>query len=295
MKILVVTLITLTCLSSFAKKTKNHYKDISQHTHDKAKPVLTQKDLRERLTIQAEVYVTSSDGSQLIHDRQESRVWSLNGKNKFESVWISNSDVFGKFAIKQNWKLNEDNQLIATIEQFEVKKATTKDGTPTLGKIIKDYTFYIRNFSPVDLTLNEFNNKRTIVVLTPVLHKKDKPYSINNFQLKAKKAIIADSKGKVWAQDLTFSGKYVSLKTHEGTLALSFFPFNGAKEVGVAEDGHISLSIGQKYRVNIVSSLPFTPTGNKITVYGAVNFKKRSKKIRSVHIQSSSDEKNFKF
>jgi len=292
MKITLLTLITLFCLSSLAKGSKNQYRDFSKHTSDEKIMKLTRSEIMDRLAIKGIVYVTSADGTQLLHDVKETRTWSLNGKKSFESTWVSESDHFGIIALKQKWFFNNKNQLTAKIDKHRGVSSSKLTEPPKIGKKVSTQEFLISNFLPITIDIAKNGSKKTVVQFTPALKPKDeKSDLIGSFPVRAQDMVAFDSKGKIWAESVTFSGKFVSLKTHQGTVHMSYFPFKGSKLIGVAENGKIKVNLNKKHRLYLVSSLPFLPTGMRSNVYGVTNLNLKTEKLRSVSI-SSTDKEN---
>ena len=60
--------------------------------------------------------------------------------------------------------------------------------------------------------------------------------------------------------------KYLSVKTHLGTVALSFFAFSGSKELGFAQGNYINLN-GEGLFVSVRNGLPFVTGRERLRMY----------------------------
>jgi hypothetical protein len=72
-----------------------------------------------------------------------------------------------------------------------------------------------------------------------------------------------------------FGGVFAGLKSHRGGFVISFYPFKGASEIGVAQGKTIELKMTDKLRVTIKNETEIVPGDLKAKVYGIYlpNFK----------------------
>lgn len=104
---------------------------------------------------------------------------------------------------------------------------------------------------------------------------------------------ISDNQGYLWAEGLEINGKYTGVKSHRGTLAISYVPFEGAKEIGFAEGNKITLNMDKKFQISLKASTSFLPAGVTAKVYAVYLPEKKSKGFNSVHSFDSNKEDRF--
>ncbi len=107
------------------------------------------------------------------------------------------------------------------------------------------------------------------------------------------RAILVDSTGKLWGGELTQGGgKYVAVATRYGTLAISYFPFQGAKELGVARGSEILLT-KTKPSLTLYNSRPFLTANGDIKVYGRIIPDRKTTRLHSIHMIVTDKEEEF--
>ncbi len=290
MKILGCVLILLQTGFVFAQSVST---DFGRHTGDVIKK-LSPQDLRERLEVIGNVYVTSTDGTVLFYEEAEFRSWKFGRKGDLISHWSYSSDRMDPFSLKHHWTVDEKGALQVHLQQYEKMEHNPKDPqSPRLVKLLREEKLTITNFAPLTWEVVKTDKYRVAVRLTPVLNKKDEPRSVGSVPVSAEDMMIADNKGMVWVNSATFSGEYVGIKSYRGSVYLSYLPFKGAQEIGFAQNNKIQIKLADSHNLTMLSAAPMLPAGVKAKVYGLIKLNNKSSSMGSVHIQSSDKEKEF--
>jgi hypothetical protein len=290
MKMLILVLVFLQSSFVFAQSIST---DFGRHTGDNVKK-LSPQDLRERLEVLGNVYVTSADGTTLLFEEAEFRSWKFGRKGDLISHWSYSSDRIEPFSIKHHWTVDEKGSLQVHLQQYEKIEANSKEPQkPKLIHLLREEKKAVADFSPLTWVVVKNDKYRVVVRLTPVLIKKEEAKSVGAVPVSAQEMMIADNKGQVWVSSATFSGEYVGIKSHRGSVYLSYLPFKGSKEIGFAQNNKIQLQISEGHNLTMLSAAPVLPAGVKAKVYGMVKLQNKSLSAGSVHIQSSDQEKEF--
>lgn len=252
---------------------------------------LSAKDLRERFKLKAEVFVTDSNGKLLKQDNVLS-YWKFGKTGDLIANW-NYSSTDAKFNVRLIWKLAADATINYEIEQFDSMKR--KEGTREviLGKSLKKDKGVLKNFSNIVWVAQELKNKKVILRLTPELDENDSFISMQEFPLSLNNAIIYDNKGQVWGREIDIESRYIGITTHRGRVALSFFPFKGAKEIGIVRGSQIVIEAPKDDKIYIQTNTPILNSKKSAKIYGFVDYKKRTDRIHSVQSSSSGEEKEF--
>lgn len=285
MKLLV--LILLLSSTTFAKNTNN-----SVTNNDEQQEHLNVEELKKRLVVKSGIYVFSPNGEKLLYEDNQSSEWRIGKGGDIGSTSSHTTKDLGIFTIKHNWTVGSDGRLNISMKQLESNMEGRKAGPPKLGKVIREKNFILKDFKPIDWVLIQNDKLKAIYRLTPSLTKKERFHDID-LPIGMTNAIVTDNKGYVWTHGLNYTGKYVSITTHKGTIYMSYTKFKGAKEIGSAQGHEITVNISKKHKVKILSTSSILPRTVSSKVYGIIDLKKRSKSMWSTHLQSSSDEEHF--
>lgn len=286
--------IVMSCVCAFlcgtgggAWASSNDFGDI------KGKPVEV-KDLYEHLKIRGEIFVTSADGSRLLSRVDEYRQWRFGDPGQtILSNWRAEGDGI-KVALRHEWSIDKAGVIKVHVEQFDSMVGHMPNSPDvTYGKKLRDETIVVKDFAPVVWVVSTEGERRVIAKFTLQLENDDQLLDPSTLPISLENALISDSKGRVWAAGLDLrGGKYLSVKTHLGTVALSFFPFPGSKELGFAQGNYINLN-GEGLFVGIRNGMPFVTGRERLRVFGVVNTQRKSEHRGSVYSDSGSDEKDF--
>lgn len=256
---------------------------------------LSVEDLRYRVQISGQIFVTDSTGKRILYQSPETREWGFGGsKEPLVSNWgHRDSDWDQQLAIRHEWTLQNDGTLKVKIEQFD--KMENKSGQVTTGKLLKTIEKEIIGFEPITFQFAEFKGKKAWVRLTPFMWDDIQPIDLQNMPLIGRNLMVYDVKGNIWARRVNpgeNASTYFGISTHRGSLFLSYKPFPGAQKIGVAEKNLIKIS-GDNFRVEIASSEPFLPRGVKANVYGLADLSKKTEKLQSVRTMTTDRESQF--
>lgn len=253
---------------------------------------LSQGDFVERFELKGEVFVTSKDGTELLYPVHELRLWRTHGSAPILSNWSVQMKGRDSVHVQHEWKLLPGNRIEVRIEQFESMSSKMPVSSDViLGKRIKSEKFILKDFAPVSFVPTTPND-RIVMRLTPLLQDSKDLIDIKDVPIRLDQAIILDQDLHVWAKVGSMEGKYLHLKTHRGSVALSPYMFKGAKEIGYIQGNRMVIRDG-KTELEVVNSAPFLSTSNRVRLYGFINTKNRSEHPRSLYSGSSDDEVRF--
>lgn len=252
---------------------------------------LTAADLRERLEIHADVYATDASGNRIVEGPLRTNVWRMNPKTgELQNDWSSDFDT-GIMALRQHWSVDNSGVLHATIEQYAKAEGPRSD--PKFTQLVKKKDFVVKNFEPIVWTVDNFANPNLVVRYIPVLREVLRPLSVDNLPIAGQGIAIADNEGYLWVDNLEFNGKYVGVTTHRGTLVLSYSPFRGGSDLGVAEGNTIKITVDKSREIRLKARDVFLPGNVTAKVYVAYLPNKRSKGFNSVHSFDTSKEERL--
>jgi hypothetical protein len=260
-----------------------------------SKPTFTNDELIRSLEVSGEIYLLDSSGHRLLDRSHERRKWtSNNSKGTIESNWYFTSDRHKPVAIHHIWKIDNDGTIHVSVEQYEkMDRGGTDSDKVIYHNLVKKQDFVITDFSPIVWPIVNDDNTRVVVRLTPSLHDEERTQKLVDVPLGAKDAIVRDDQGIVWTDHVNFTGRYVGLTTHRGTIYFSFSPFKGAKEMGWAKGNEISLRLNDKLNSSITSITPFVPEGVKAKVFAIFKPDSKTAKLSSTYITSTDEEARF--
>lgn len=268
---------------------------------DEVEPV-TAAELATKFEIQGDIFYLTPDGKRLIDHGPQRKIWRpraalLAGKPAadatVQSQWSSGNARFGEFALKHAWKVLPDGGVQVDIEEFATvvdKKGYDTEFRDSLGK----ESYRLENFAPVSWVSRRPGAKVRIVArLTPVIRDQSPIQKLAELPIAGEDLVVTDNEGHLWLEKGSISGQYVGFTTHRGSLFLSFAPFAGAHEIGLAEGNRIEVSIGGTRVASVLSRTPFLPADLRAKVYGFYKPGQKTERLSSVHYRSSSQESGF--
>lgn len=273
------------------------FADTTGMTSAETKKELTQKELAERFQVNGELFVLSADGKRLLYRISQSSTGAPN-KNSFKVVsnWGHEQNTGDKIIpifIRNEFQIEKDGAIKAHIQQFESMKPDQTKGSVQYGKLLKEEKMDLIDFSIISWPVYSDSKIRIVARLTPILIDRGQSYSPSDLPIALEDAVLVDGKGNVWANGLSQGGgKYVALITHKGTLAISYFPFSGAKEIGVAR-GNEMIFNEVTPSLNLKNSKPFLTANGEMKVYGMVLPNRKTERLHSVHMDISDKEQEF--
>ncbi len=253
---------------------------------------LSVKDIRDRLQLNADIYLMDESGKKIISGPSRTNYWRANVEKKtIEGDWSSGFED-GTILIRQNWSIGEDGKIKAKLEEYAVSNSSL-GGSPEFKNLIEKKEFILENFSPVVWKVKNIKDKNYIVRFIPSLREISHPISVDNLPIAATGVSISDNQGYLWVEDLEFNGKYSGVRSHRGTLGISYVPFKDAKEMGFAEGNKIILNVEKKFQITLKAATSFLPAGVTAKVYALYIPEKRNKSFNSVHSFDSNKEERF--
>lgn len=268
--------------------------DNSQTANDQpGKPNLTADEILNRLEVKGEVYILDASGKRLLGAPARTNFWRLIGKNPRTMNWGS-SDNFGHLFLHQSWDIRPDGSIHVILEEYDRQEDDPKSGSfKQFRGLLKKEELTIENFAPIIWKVQSSKDTNMVLRLTPSLREEANTRDLTQFPVSGKNVVVTDSLGYSWADETSFSGVFVGMKTHRGLIAFSFQPFKGAKEVGLAKDHEIELKLAPNLTVKMRSETGFLPPEVSSKVYGIYLPEKKSSSPSSVSTFDTGKEERF--
>lgn len=230
-----------------------------------------------RMEMKIEVFSFDKNGSIIDKKREAIKLsnrtpWTSIGteqcilKSNWASQWDKNAPVL---AISSEYEVNEDHSLSLTVSQYK----TRGESRSPEEKAILTKTFDVTSMEGVQWVSPLHKDNKVVVRFTPNLSFRTAPEDLDKVAISARSAIIHDKNESIWTKDMNINGKYVALKTHLGGVAMSFYKFPGATEIGEANGNVIRLMNGEN-DLTFTSTNNFLPSGQVAKVYGFFSAKK---------------------
>lgn len=258
---------------------------------------LTPQQIRERFVVTAEVFVFDASGKKLLAKMPETSVIKAalgSTSGPLVDRWASRTGLFeGLLAMKASWDIGADGAIKVTLTEYVSDSEKAKDGENRYARELKTEERTLDFMGPVNwVSLNNHAGKKVIVRYTPNL-RDNAANDVTAVKIISEKTAVVDSKGVVWADHLSLEGKYVGLTTHRGTLLLSYYPFKGAKFMGVAQGNRMEVALDNKVVVSLISQSNYLVGSGSAKVYGIYQPERKSKDFSDNHITASNQEGEF--
>ncbi len=252
---------------------------------------LSAKDIRDRLQLNADIYLMDESGKKILSGPRNTNYWRPNVEGgNIESDWSTGNES-GMIAIRHHWSVEDDGTIKVSLEEY-ANMSESKEG-PEFKNSLEKKEFIIENFAPIVWKVKSIKNKNYMIRFIPSLREISHPISVDNLPIAATGVSVSDNQGYLWVEDLEFNGKYTGVRSHRGTLGISYVPFKGAKEMGFAEGNKIILSIDKKFQITLKAGTSFLPAGVTAKVYALYIPEKKNKSFNSVHSFDSNKEDRF--
>jgi hypothetical protein len=287
MRNLLILLIVMTATTANAQS--NDFSDLT-----KKMPAITTDFLQRNFELVGEVFVTDANGK-LLSPTAETRTWKFSKKREIISNFSFQAVDLKQLAFHHEWTLQADGRITGKIKQYDSMTSTPRLHQETeikYGKLIKEEDVEIKDFNSISWVAIQDGQRRVVVRFLPRLTEDETAIDIDSVPVTLEEPVIYDKKGRVWGSTGSLEGKYVAFTTHIGRVALSFFPFKGAKLIGSARGSQIALKDLDGTEIFIRSKQAITSSGKPLNVYGWVDAKKTEGPY-SVISNSSSKEKSF--
>jgi hypothetical protein len=249
---------------------------------------LTPQEIRDRFELHADVYLMDSSGKKIVDGPLRTNYWRVHPETgTIKGDWSSD---FGRsnetpkstgVAFRQNWEITSDGTIKATIEEFG--NISDDRSNPVLTNLLERKDVVLEKFEPIVWKVKNPKSPNVVVRFIPSLKDISQPIALDSLPVAGTGISISDNAGYLWAEGVQFNGKYSGVTSHRGTLALSYVPFAGAKEMGFAKDNLITLNFDKKYQINLKGETSFLPAGVIAKVYAVYLPEKKSKGFNSLH------------
>lgn len=258
---------------------------------------LTSQDIKDRLQLNADIYVVDATGKQIIAGPVKTNYWRpIPETGIISGDWGANErgswtgkEVGGQIALRYKFEVLEDRSIKATIEEY------AKDDDPgVFSGLLSHKEYAVKNLEPIIWNVQNVKSVNFVVRFVLSLREISKPISVESLPLAGAGISISDNSGYLWADDVQFNGKYSGITSHRGTLVMSYVPFGGAKEMGFAQGNQITINVDKKYQINLKGSTSFLPSGVTAKVYAIYEPDKKSKGFNKLHTFDTSKEERIK-
>lgn len=251
---------------------------------------LSAPEIRDRYQLNADVYTV--DGKQIISGPEATNYWRPNrDTGVIKGDWSSDSED-RTFALRYRFQVLDDRSIKAVIEEYG-RPIPDRNG-PEFKDLLERKEFTVENLEPITWKVKNGKSPHLIVRFIVSLRQVSKPISVDNLPVAGTGISVSDNAGFLWAEGVDLNGRFVGLTSHRGTLALSYVPFAGAKEMGEADGSNISLKVSEKFQINLKSATSFLPAGVTAKVYAAYLPEKKSKGFNSLHTFDTNKEERIK-
>lgn len=236
---------------------------------------LSLDEIKARFEVKVELYVFDGSGKKIIHKYNEAlllRPRVVNGKAQIEHYWGGVNPEKINLKFKQIWTVQDDGTIAVTLEEFSKEvDFTNKKGeadTRMVGSIKKE-NHILENMGQINfVSAKSTKNERVVVRLTPNLNDEWLPKKLTELPVSGADMHITDNEGNLWLEHSHLRGKFVGWTSRKGSIYLSFYPFKGATEIGVAAGNKIEVKLGGKRVATITSKSDFVPNDVRTIVYG---------------------------
>lgn len=262
-------------------------------------PNLSFEDLCYRAEITAEVFAYDKSGKLLEKKREfekssYSKPWSSlekKGKCVLTSTWTSVWDPKeAPLALHYELEVKETGKIELKVKQFD--PPMYPDQLADNAKVLKEKTYDVTSMESILWESPLHKNPKLVTRFTVDLAFKDKPEDFPQMEISGRDITISDEEGSIWGHNISVKAPYVAMKTHRGTVALSYSKFPGSRLIGEASSRQIKVTDENGMIVLFKASTPFLPEGMRANIYGLFS-KNKTDSIRNVYGNTSSDEGSF--
>lgn len=246
---------------------------------------LTVNEIKARFEVKAEIYVFDGSGKKVLYKYGQTlllRPRVVSGKAQIEHYWGGGFVNAAHLQFKQVWTIQDDGTIVADLEEFSkeeefVNKEGKKDSR--MAGSLKKESHVLENLEQINfISAKSTADERIVLRLTPNLNDEWLPKKLMEFPVSGIDMQITDNEGNLWLEHSGLNGKFVGWTSRKGSIYLSFYPFKGAQEIGVAAGNKIEVKLGGKKVATITSKTDFVPNDLRTTVYGIY---KADKKVGS--------------
>lgn len=268
--------------------------DINFSEHDTPGKELAADSLRWKIEIQADLLVFNKTGTRLLFKTDEEAKWRFGNEKPITSYWNVATKGLPTTALYHEWQFNSQGELQVKLRQYD-SMSKNKDGSVKTGKLLQEKDYTIENMAGPSIVLHQDDTRRIVAQFKIQIWSDENTVDIGKLGINSNRMTIYDNKGNVWASRLdnsTGNNIYYGITTHQGTVYMSYLPFEGAKKIGFGEKNRIRVEQGG-LRIAIESSEAFLPRGVQANIYGIIDLNKRTDRLNQVRSNGSDKEANF--
>lgn len=223
-------------------------------------------ELRSRVQMKVESFLTSSDGMQILDTGSNVSVYSgldvvKSGFYKAQFKDLKEPSLSFKFS------LGEDKTLKLEVIEYERMQYDSQSREPKFSGEVRRQTFAIKDFSSVSWVTKASADKNIVIRFLPQISD-DQPRKLTYLPLAFSDAVITDNSGRLWGEGYGVTGEAGGFISAFGTFFISYSEFAGSKEIGVAKDDIITLKLTEKMTVKIRSSKSVVGPGYVAKLFG---------------------------
>ncbi len=256
--------------------------------------VLTVEEMRSRFEVVGELFIFDKSGKVLLRHSGEQRVWQMVDKDgKLKSNWGNGSNHHADFNLSHEWWFEKDGALKVKLVQYEKVEESKNGEAGDMKNPLGEKTVDVDKFTPIVWQSLAEKEKVVVARLTPRLRPVEGYMEPKDLWVVAQGLTVFDNEGALWLSDLDVQGKFISVGTHKGTLAISYHPFKGSKVMGVAEGQGIKLGLGGGKNVTMLSRSALLPAGMRVKVYGVYKPDQKTSSVKSTKSSATTDEERF--
>ena len=262
---------------------------------------LSAEQLCKRLQIIEEVLVFDSTGSRIVdviktqRDYGSSTPSSAGSKKNpgspvctSQSISGHSSNSFsGSIFFSHKWTVMPNGTINLAFDQAESFEGRGRDAKPIKSQGQRSVS--IKDFTPFLWVSPLHSRERVVVRLTPTLTPKEEPRDVGKLPIVITNATVYDGKGRLWSANLSAEGPFIAASSLQGTIAMSFQKFQGAKKIGFARGRDIKFTTPDNTSVVIKSSEPVLPGDMIADVWMIIDQKRKAESIGSQSVSSSSN------
>lgn len=283
-------LVFLTLVMAFTA----YAEDINFSESDTPRKELEADSLRWKIEIQADLLVFNKTGTRLLFKSDEERKWRFGNEKPITSYWNVATKGLPTTALYHEWQFNPQGELQVKLRQYD-SMSKNKDGSVKTGKLLQEKEYTVENMAGPSIVLYQDDTRRIVAQFRIQIWSDENTIDIGKLGINSNRMTIYDNKGNVWASRLdnsTGNNIYYGVTTHQGTVYMSYVPFEGAKKIGFGEKNRIRVEQGG-LRIAIESNEAFLPRGVQANIYGIIDLNKRTERLNQVRSNGSDKEANF--
>lgn len=271
-----------------------HADDVSFSDVTSPRKEIEVDNLRYKLEIQGDLLVFNKSGTRLLFKVDEERRWRFGNEKPITAYWNVTHKGLPTSSLYHEWQFTPQGELQLKVKQFD-SLSRDRNGEVKTGKTLQEKDFVIENMTAPSIVLHQDDKRRIVAQFKIQIWPDDAAEDIGKLAINSSRLTIFDTKGNVWASRLdnsTGNNIYFGVTTHQGSVYMSYVPFEGAKKIGVAEKNRIRIDQGNM-KIHIESADMLLPRGIQANVYGFIDLNKRSERLNQVRSHGSDKEANF--